>query len=122
MDGRVLSSSALIRGGSETGTVLTCQNRPYFRIWNYQNLPRQELPSQFMENWLYHKPTVDSFAVHYETGEPLPADIFEKIKGPPCTKFCWPSVMGHLESQQPVMIYTYLYTYTYDPEENQTDT
>lgn len=40
-----------------------------------------ELPSQFMENWLYHKATVDSFAVHYETGEPLPADVFEKIKG-----------------------------------------
>eukprot|EP00747_Dinoflagellata_sp_TGD_P034177 gnl/TRDRNA2_/TRDRNA2_137102_c0_seq1.p1 gnl/TRDRNA2_/TRDRNA2_137102_c0~~gnl/TRDRNA2_/TRDRNA2_137102_c0_seq1.p1 ORF type:complete len:638 (+),score=109.95 gnl/TRDRNA2_/TRDRNA2_137102_c0_seq1:241-2154(+) len=40
-----------------------------------------ELPSQFMENWLYHKPTVDSFALHYETGEPLPSDIFEKIKG-----------------------------------------
>eukprot|EP00928_Gymnodinium_smaydae_P026830 TRINITY_DN20945_c0_g7_i1.p1 TRINITY_DN20945_c0_g7~~TRINITY_DN20945_c0_g7_i1.p1 ORF type:complete len:788 (-),score=119.38 TRINITY_DN20945_c0_g7_i1:94-2391(-) len=40
-----------------------------------------ELPSQFMENWLYHKPTVDSFAVHYETGEPLPAEVFEKIKG-----------------------------------------
>ncbi|CAE8598125.1 unnamed protein product [Polarella glacialis] len=40
-----------------------------------------ELPSQFMENWLFHKPTVDSFAVHYETGEPLPADIFDKIKG-----------------------------------------
>jgi len=40
-----------------------------------------ELPSQFMENWLYHKDTVDSFAVHYETGEPLPADIFEKIQG-----------------------------------------
>eukprot|EP00933_Yihiella_yeosuensis_P078963 TRINITY_DN9099_c1_g1_i1.p1 TRINITY_DN9099_c1_g1~~TRINITY_DN9099_c1_g1_i1.p1 ORF type:complete len:596 (-),score=156.60 TRINITY_DN9099_c1_g1_i1:163-1950(-) len=40
-----------------------------------------ELPSQFMENWLYHKPTVDSFAVHFETGEPLPADIFEKING-----------------------------------------
>lgn len=40
-----------------------------------------ELPSQFMENWLYHKATVDSFAVHYETGEPLPSDIFEKIKG-----------------------------------------
>ena len=37
-----------------------------------------------MENWLYHKPTVDSFAVHYETGEPLPADIFEKIKGLGC--------------------------------------
>lgn len=40
-----------------------------------------ELPSQFMENWLYHKPTVDSFAVHYQTGEVLPADVFEKIRG-----------------------------------------
>jgi len=40
-----------------------------------------ELPSQFMENWLYHKETIDSFAVHYETGEPLPADIFGKIQG-----------------------------------------
>lgn len=40
-----------------------------------------ELPSQFMENWLYHKPTVDSFAKHYETGEALPSDVFEKIKG-----------------------------------------
>eukprot|EP00927_Polykrikos_kofoidii_P059652 TRINITY_DN54794_c0_g1_i1.p1 TRINITY_DN54794_c0_g1~~TRINITY_DN54794_c0_g1_i1.p1 ORF type:complete len:807 (+),score=139.98 TRINITY_DN54794_c0_g1_i1:158-2422(+) len=40
-----------------------------------------ELPSQFMENWLYHKVTVESFAVHYETGEPLPGDMFEKIKG-----------------------------------------
>jgi len=40
-----------------------------------------ELPSQFMENWLYHKATVDSFAVHYETGELLPADVFEKIQG-----------------------------------------
>jgi len=40
-----------------------------------------ELPSQFMENWLYHKPTVDSFAKHYETGEALPSDVYEKIKG-----------------------------------------
>lgn len=40
-----------------------------------------ELPSQFMENWLFHKPTVDSFAKHYETGEKLPADVFDKIKG-----------------------------------------
>jgi oligopeptidase A len=40
-----------------------------------------ELPSQFMENWLYHKPTLDSFAVHYKTGEPLPSDVFDKITG-----------------------------------------
>ena len=30
-----------------------------------------ELPSQFMENWCYHKPTLMGMAVHYETGKVL---------------------------------------------------
>ncbi len=38
-----------------------------------------ELPSQFLENWCYHKPTLLGMTTHYETGEPLPDDLFEKI-------------------------------------------
>lgn len=33
-----------------------------------------------MENWCYHKETLYSFAKHYETGEPLPEDLFMKLK------------------------------------------
>eukprot|EP00898_Chlorokybus_atmophyticus_P005399 jgi/Chlat1/5860/Chrsp4S06372 len=38
-----------------------------------------ELPSQFMENWCYHKPTLLSLAKHVETGETLPEDVFNKL-------------------------------------------
>lgn len=38
-----------------------------------------ELPSQFMENWCYHRDTVMGIAKHYETGETLPEDVFNKI-------------------------------------------
>ncbi len=39
-----------------------------------------ELASQFMENWCYNKPTLLGMARHYETGENLPEELFEKIK------------------------------------------
>lgn len=39
-----------------------------------------ELPSQLMENWAFEKEWLDSWAVHYQTGEKLPIELIEKIK------------------------------------------
>lgn len=38
-----------------------------------------ELPSQFMENWCYHYPTLMGMAKHYETGEALPEHYYHKL-------------------------------------------
>ncbi|OUL23389.1 peptidase M3 [Nostoc sp. T09] len=38
-----------------------------------------ELPSQFMENWCYERPTLFGMAKHYETGEPLPEHYYHKL-------------------------------------------
>jgi oligopeptidase A len=39
-----------------------------------------ELPSQFMENWCYHRPTLVGFARHWQTGAALPEALFEKLR------------------------------------------
>ena len=38
-----------------------------------------ELPSQIMENWAYEPEWLDTFARHYETGEPLPKAYVERL-------------------------------------------
>ncbi len=40
-----------------------------------------ELPSQFMENWCWETEALNQISGHFESGEPLPVDLLERMRG-----------------------------------------
>lgn len=46
------------------------------------NVPRDfvEFPSQFNENWALEPSVLKNYAVHYQTGQPIPQELVDKLK------------------------------------------
>ena len=59
--------------------MLTKIDEPDLAGINHVEWDAVELPSQFMEQWCYHHPTVQKLSSHFETGEALPDELFQKI-------------------------------------------
>ncbi len=54
-----------------------------------------ELPSQLFENWTWEPAGIATYAFHYKTGQPIPADLIQKLNA---SRFFMPAsdIMGQL--------------------------
>jgi oligopeptidase A len=59
--------------------ILTTVNDPEVAGVHGVEWDAVELPSQFMENWCYHRSTLLKMSCHVETGEPLPDELYTKL-------------------------------------------
>ena len=52
------------------------------RVYTNQTMPRDfvEFPSQVMENWAVEPQVLRQYAKHFETGDPIPDELIEKIQ------------------------------------------
>ena len=60
-----------------------------------------ELPSQIMENWTWEEEALAHVSGHYETGEPLPNDLYERLRSARTFLGGWRQMrqlsLGHLD-------------------------
>jgi oligopeptidase A len=59
--------------------MLTTVGRPAVAGINGVPWDAVELPSQFLENWCWEREALDLLAGHFESGEPLPQFLFDRL-------------------------------------------
>jgi oligopeptidase A len=60
--------------------LLTCIDYPAVAGISGVAWDAVELPSQFMENWCWEKEALDLISGHVETGEPIPDDLYQRMR------------------------------------------